>query len=120
VGDAGGIVNPFNGEGIAYAMESGQLAAELVYQALATGRPGLAHLYPTVLRERYGRYFHIGRTFVQLIGNPSVMKAATRHGLHRAWVMRFALRFMGNLTDGKKGDAQDRLMYAIERLARAS
>ena len=37
VGDAGGAVNPFNGEGIAYAMESAALAAEVVLQAL--GRP---------------------------------------------------------------------------------
>ena len=35
VGDAGGMVNPFNGEGIAYAMESGRLAAEVVAQAFA-------------------------------------------------------------------------------------
>jgi hypothetical protein len=34
--------------------------------------------------------------------------------------MRFALRSMGNLTDGRKGDAQDRLMDAMVRLARAS
>ena len=30
VGDSGGMVNPFNGEGIAYAMESGELAAEVI------------------------------------------------------------------------------------------
>ena len=35
VGDSGGMVNPFNGEGIAYAMESGELAAEVAVQALA-------------------------------------------------------------------------------------
>src|SRR5262249_7002149 len=35
VGDCGGMVNPFNGEGIAYAMESGELAAEIAVQALA-------------------------------------------------------------------------------------
>ncbi len=29
VGDAGGMVNPFNGEGIAYAMESGRIAADV-------------------------------------------------------------------------------------------
>jgi hypothetical protein len=34
--------------------------------------------------------------------------------------MRFLVRLMGNLTDGKTGDAQDRLMYALERLAPAS
>ncbi|MEJ7743689.1 MAG: hypothetical protein WKF73_14785 [Nocardioidaceae bacterium] len=31
VGDAGGMVNPFNGEGIAYAMESGEMAAEAIH-----------------------------------------------------------------------------------------
>ena len=35
VGDAGGMVNPFNGEGIAYAMESSSIAAEVIVQALA-------------------------------------------------------------------------------------
>ena len=35
VGDAGGMVNPFNGEGISYAMESGEIAAQVIVQALA-------------------------------------------------------------------------------------
>jgi hypothetical protein len=35
-------------------------------------------------------------------------------------VMSFALRLLGNLTDGHDGDAQDRLLYVLERLARAS
>ena len=39
VGDAGGMVNPFNGEGIAYAMESGRLAADVIVQALRPRRP---------------------------------------------------------------------------------
>ncbi|MBI2238015.1 MAG: geranylgeranyl reductase family protein [Actinobacteria bacterium] len=120
VGDAAGVVNPFNGEGIAYAMESAELAAELVHEALVKDRPGVAHMYPTMLRERYGRYFTIGRGFVRLIGNPAVMRAFTDYGLPREALMRFALRFMGNLTDGKKGDAQDKLMYALERIAPAS
>jgi flavin-dependent dehydrogenase len=120
VGDAAGIVNPFNGEGIAYAMESGELAAELIHEALLRDRPGLAHLYPTMLRERYARYFRIGTNFVRAIGHPVVMRALTDYGLPREWLMRFALRVMGNLTDGRKGDFQDRLMYGLERLARAS
>ncbi|HSJ49705.1 MAG TPA: geranylgeranyl reductase family protein [Actinomycetota bacterium] len=120
VGDAAGLVNPFNGEGIAYAMESGELAAELVHDALVLDRPGLAHVYPTMLRERYGRYFRIGTNFVRAIGNPRVMRALTDYGLPRAWLMRFALRVMGNLTDGRDGDLQDKLMYGLERLARPS
>ena len=38
VGDAGGMVNPFNGEGIAYAMESGEILARTITQALARAR----------------------------------------------------------------------------------
>jgi geranylgeranyl reductase family protein len=120
VGDAAGIVNPFNGEGIAYAMESGELAAELIHEALLRDRPAIAHVYPQILRERYGRYFRIGTNFVRAIGHPAVMRMLTDYGLPREWLMRFALRVMGNLTDGRSGDAQDKLMYALERLARAS
>jgi geranylgeranyl reductase family protein len=117
VGDAGGIINPFNGEGIAYAMESGELAAELVHDALARGRPGVAHVYPAVLRQRYGRYFTAGRAFVRAMGNPSVMRVAARLGLPRERVMRFALRVLANLTDGREGDASDRLMDILVRMS---
>jgi geranylgeranyl reductase family protein len=120
IGDAGGLVNPFNGEGISYAMETGKLAAELVYEALAMGKPGLAHVYPTLVRERYGKYFFMGNTFVKLIGDPRIMRFATDHGLHREWIMRFAMRVLANLSDGPKGDVRDRLFYAMERLAPAA
>jgi menaquinone-9 beta-reductase len=120
VGDAAGLVNPFNGEGIAYAMESGELAAELVHDALVKDRPGVAHMYPTLLRERYGSYYTLGRVFVKAIGEPRVMRMLTEYGLPIRPLMRFLVRLMGNLTDGKDGDAQDRLMYALERLAPAA
>ncbi len=120
VGDAAGIVNPFNGEGIAYAIESGELAAELLSDALVAGRPGLAQMYPSLLHERYGRYYTLGRVFVKAIGEPRVMRLLTDYGLRVGPLMRFLVRLMGNLTDGRSGDAQDRLMYALERLAPAS
>jgi geranylgeranyl reductase family protein len=120
VGDAAGLVNPFNGEGIAYAMESAEVAAELLRDALVKDRPGLAHMYPAMLRERYGRYFTLGRVFVRGIGDPRVMRLLTDYGLRVRPLMSFLVRLMGNLTDGKTGDAQDRLMYALERLAPAS
>ena len=117
IGDAAGLVNPFNGEGIAYAMESGELAAELIHDALVGDRPGLAHVYPAILRERYGRYYSVGRVFVKMIGEPRVMRILTEYGLPIRPLMRFLVRLMGNLTDGRQGDAQDRLMYALERMA---
>jgi geranylgeranyl reductase family protein len=120
VGDSAGMVNPFNGEGIAYAMESGEVAAELSHEALVRGRLGIAQMYPTVLRERYGRYFWYGTWFARAIGHPRVMQASTRYLLPNEPIMRFALRVLGNLTDGRKGDVQDRLFAAIERLAPAS
>jgi menaquinone-9 beta-reductase len=120
VGDAAGAVNPFNGEGIAYAMESGELAAELVRDALVLNRPGIAHSYPLVLRERYGRYFSIGRGFARVIGKPAIMGAATKFLLPRPVVMNFAMRLMANLTDGRDGDIRDKLIYVLERVGKAS
>ncbi|MEJ3748309.1 geranylgeranyl reductase family protein [Actinomycetes bacterium KLBMP 9797] len=123
VGDSGGMVNPFNGEGIAYAMESGELAAEVVAQALA--RPegsarerALAH-YPAELKARYGGYYRLGNVFVKLIGNPQVMKMATKHGMPHPLLMRFVLKLLANLTDPRGGDAMDRVINAMTRLAPA-
>jgi flavin-dependent dehydrogenase len=120
IGDAAGAVNPFNGEGIAYAIETGEMAAELVHEALAKDRPAIAMMYPAEVRERYGRYFKIGRGFARVIGKPAVMGGATKYLLPNEGIMGFAMRVMANLTDGKDGDAQDRLFYLIERLMKAT
>jgi menaquinone-9 beta-reductase len=120
VGDAAGAVNPFNGEGIAYAMETAKIAAELLTEALVNDRPGLTMRYPQVLRDTYGRYFFIGRQFAKVIGNPAVMGTATRYLLPNRRVMAFALRVMGNLTDGRDGDLQDKLFSLLQKVARAA
>ena len=120
IGDAAGAVNPFNGEGIAYAMETAEVAAELVHEALVRDRPGIAMMYPAVLRERYGDYFSIGRGFAKLIGRPAIMGRATKYMLPNRRVMSFAMRVMANLTDGPGGDRQDRLFHLMQRIASAS
>ena len=120
-GDAGGMVNPFNGEGIAYAMESGEILARTIAQALA--RPTRAETdrvlrgYPRALADSYGGYYTLGRVFVQLIGHPQLMRFATRHGMSRPALMRFALKLLANLTDPKGGDAADRVINGMTRLA---
>ena len=53
VGDADGMVNPFNGEGISCAMESGEIAAQVIVQALA--RPGRGQRAELALRATRGR-----------------------------------------------------------------
>ncbi len=124
VGDSGGMVNPFNGEGIAYAMESGELAAEVAVQALArtpgTSRERAFAHYPAELKARYGGYYRLGNTFVKLIGQPQVMRLATRHGMPHPTLMRFVLKLLANLTDPQGGDAMDRVINAMTRLAPAA
>ena len=120
-GDAAGMVNPFNGEGIAYAMESGEILARTIAQALA--RPTRAETdrvlrgYPRALADSYGGYYTLGRVFVQLIGHPQLMRFATRHGMSRPALMRFALKLLANLTDPRGGDATDRVINGMTRLA---
>jgi geranylgeranyl reductase family protein len=119
-GDAGGMVNPFNGEGIAYAMESGEILARTVTQALGRSRQAeteqvLAE-YPRALSQAYGGYYTLGRVFVKAIGRPHLMHFATKHGMSRPALMRFAIKLLANLTD-PRGDAADRLVNGLSKLA---
>jgi menaquinone-9 beta-reductase len=119
-GDAGGMVNPFNGEGIAYAMESGEILARTIAQALARARRSeterVLAWYPQALREAYGGYYSAGRVFVKAIGRPELMRFATKHAMSRPALMRFALKLLANLTD-PGGDATDRLVNGLSKLA---
>jgi menaquinone-9 beta-reductase len=123
VGDAGGMVNPMNGEGIPYAMESGETAARTVVQAL--GRSSAAQdralrAYPAALDAAYGGYYTLGRVFVKVVGNPHVMRQATRYGLPHKTLMRFTLKLMANLTDPRGGDVSDRVINALSRISPAA
>jgi geranylgeranyl reductase family protein len=97
VGDAAGSVNPFNGEGISVAYETGRLAAAAVDEALRSG-DGLALAdYARRLDEVYGLYFKVARVFVRAIGNPAVMRELTRIGFRSRTLMEWVLRIMANL-----------------------
>ncbi len=119
-GDAGGMVNPFNGEGIAYAMESGEILARTIAQALARARRTETERvlagYPRALNQAYGGYYAAGRVFVKAIGRPGLMRFATRHSMSRPALMGFALKLLANLTD-PRGDAADRLVSGLSKLA---
>ena len=121
VGDAGGMVNPFNGEGIAYAMESGRLAAEVIAQAFArgddAGRERVLATYPQIMKDDLGGYFTLGRWFAAAIGHPEVMRLATKYGLPRTTMMKFLLKIMANLAEPRGGDVSDRLIVALSKMA---
>jgi len=120
VGDAGGMVNPFNGEGIAYAMESGEILARTITQALARARRAETERvlagYPRALSDAYGGYYAVGRLFVKAIGRPDLMRFATKHAMSRPALMAFALKLLAKLTD-PRGDASDRLVNGLSKLA---
>jgi geranylgeranyl reductase family protein len=126
VGDSGGSVNPFNGEGIPYAMESGKFAAEAVVQALARpagpARELALQAYPARMRAEWGAYYRLGGGFVKLIGNPKVMQFCTRHGLPHPALMRFVLKLLANLSDphdAPSADVSDRVIAVLTKLTPA-
>jgi menaquinone-9 beta-reductase len=125
VGDAGGMINPFNGEGIAYAMESAEIAATAMAEAHEQGRGSPAaeralESYPTKLKAELGGYYTLGRAFVKLIGHPRVMRVCTTYGLPRRTLMRFTLKLLANLTDAKDGDLMDKLINSLSKIAPAA
>ncbi|WP_033436647.1 geranylgeranyl reductase family protein [Saccharothrix sp. NRRL B-16314] len=120
VGDAGGMVNPFNGEGIGYAMESARIAAETVVQALArqgASRERALRGYPVHIEQALGSYYRLGNIFSKLIGNPIIMRTATKYGLPRKTLMKLVLKLLAGLYDPKDGDAFDRIITAATKLA---
>ena len=125
VGDAGGMINPFNGEGIAYAIESAEIAASAMAEAHQRG-PGspaaerALESYPAKLKAELGGYYTLGRAFVKLIGHPAVMRVCTTYGLPRRRLMRFTLKLLANLTDARDGDAMDKLINSLSRIAPAA
>jgi geranylgeranyl reductase family protein len=124
VGDAGGMVNPFNGEGIAYAMESGEIAARVITEALAQPDQRRAEAvlagYPLALKGAYGGYYTLGRKFVEAIGHPKVMQFATKHGMPHPALMRIVMKVLANLAEARGGHATDRVINALSRITPAA
>ena len=120
IGDAAGAVNPFNGEGIAYAMEMRRDRGRTDPRGAGAGPARDRDDVPRGPAGAVRRLLPIGRGFARMIGRPAIMGAATQVLLPRPRVMGFAMRLMANLTDGRDGDAQDRLLSVLERSPEAS
>ncbi|MER1996723.1 MAG: geranylgeranyl reductase family protein [Arthrobacter sp.] len=131
LGDAGGMVSPFNGEGISYAMESARFAADYIVSAEQARRtPGILAPqaaydaamagYAERVRSEWGSHFTLGRVFAGLIGKPTVMKLALRTGMPIPVLMRFVVRMLANLTDGSPRRIEDRVIALMEMLVPAA
>ncbi len=118
VGDAAGSINPFNGEGIDYAYETGRMAAGLIDEALVTGNGVALQRYQSMLDDEFGLYFKVARLFVKIIGRPALMRELTRVGMQSHTLMDWVLRIMANLLRDDELGGAEAAYKAVAALAR--
>jgi geranylgeranyl reductase family protein len=124
VGDAAGVVSPFNGEGISSALETGRIAAEHIVAAFDRGvraPAGEAELkaYPRHLADLWGGYYCFGRLFLAVVGQPALMRIAARHILPVPGVAGLMHKLMANLTNERPVDLPDRIVHLVSRIVPA-
>ncbi|MGY4653986.1 menaquinone reductase [Mycobacterium sp. URHB0021] len=106
IGDAAACVNPLNGEGIDYGMETGRLAAEL----LDTPRlSDYSTVWPALLREHYAHGFSVARRLALLLTLPRFLPSTGPIAMRSAFLMNIAVRVMGNFVTDEDADWVARL-----------
>ncbi|PIB79654.1 menaquinone reductase [Mycobacterium celatum] len=95
IGDAAACVNPLNGEGIDYGLETGRLAVELLGESPA---------WPSVLQSHYGRGFSVARRLALLLTFPWFLPATGPIAMRSTRLMSIAVRVMGNLVTDDDAD----------------
>lgn len=98
VGDAAACINPLNGEGIDYGLETGRLAAEML------GAGDYSHAWPALLRDHYAQGFSIARRLAILLTVPRFLPAAGPLAVRSSFLMNIAVRVMGNLVTEEDDD----------------
>ncbi|MFC7361745.1 geranylgeranyl reductase family protein [Nocardioides astragali] len=104
IGDAAACVNPLNGEGIDYGLETGRFVAEHI-----SSGAGLGEAWRATLVEHYGESFSIARRLAGIATRPKVVAALGPAGMRSDWLMTLALRWMGNLVDEADRDRAARV-----------
>jgi flavin-dependent dehydrogenase len=112
IGDAAACVNPLNGEGIDYGLETGRLAVELL------GLPDYSRAWPTILHEHYARGFSIARRLALLLTIPRFLPATGPLAMRSSLLMKVAVRVMGNFVTEEDEDAVARVWRGAGRLSR--
>lgn len=112
IGDAAGCVNPLNGEGIDYGLETGRLAAEMLQT-----ETDFSEAWPNELREHYGLAFSIARRLAGLLTVPGLLPKAGPIGMRSRSLMKVALRVMGNLVTEEDKDITARAWRTAGRLS---
>ncbi len=111
IGDAAGLVNPMNGEGIDYGLESGMLASDLFIEDPATAPAR----YDELVGERFDAFLRTGRRFSFLIGHPWILKTGLRLSVSTDAIANITLAVMGNLVDNTTPGAAGRVMWLADK-----
>ena len=112
IGDAAACVNPLNGEGIDYALETGRLAVELLADSTDhTTR------WRDLLVEHYGLAFSAARRLAGLLTMPQTVPALGRPGIRSARLMSMVVRVMGNLITPDDADLVARAWRTAGRVS---
>ncbi|MCU1388047.1 MAG: putative oxidoreductase [Ilumatobacteraceae bacterium] len=114
VGDAAGFVNPMNGEGIDYGLESGTLAADLFVANPATA----PDIYDRVVGERFDAFLRTGRRFSFIIGHPLLLRSGLRVAVGTQAAANVTLSVMGNLVDNETPGVAGRVLGLADRALR--
>ncbi len=115
VGDAAGCVNPLNGEGIDYGLETGHLAAQVLASTVPSAALNLANQWAPLLREHYGTAFSIARRLAGFLTVPGFLSTFGPVGMRSRPLMIVALRVMGNLVTPEDTDTVARLWRTAGR-----
>lgn len=115
IGDAAGCVNPLNGEGIDYGLETGRLAAQMLAATVPTELTDYSQSWPAVLRDHYGLAFSIARRLAGLLTVPGFLTTFGPVGMRSRFMMTIALRVMGNLVTEEDKDATARIWRTAGR-----
>jgi geranylgeranyl reductase family protein len=112
IGDAAACVNPLNGEGIDYALETGRLAAEMLSSGDLADLSDLSRAWPALLQAHYGRGFSVARRLASLLTFPRFLSASGPIAMRSTTVMGIAVRVMGNLVTDDDADSVARVWRA--------
>lgn len=115
IGDAAACVNPLNGEGIDYGLETGRLAVELLENA---GTADLTQVWPELLAAHYARGFSVARRLALLLTFPRFLPATGPLAMRSTALMRVAVRVMANLVTDDDADLVARIWRGGGRMSR--
>jgi hypothetical protein len=95
------------------------VGAEVALAALDGRGPHDLSAYATRLDELWGPYYRLGRTFVRVIGRPTIMRSLTSVGMRIPPVMEFAFKLLANLYRERGGGVGDALARTMLKAAKA-